>query len=375
MSPFDAVAAAIEQIRHGRMVVVCDGEHPESGGALVVSARFATPQAINFMATHARGLICLALTAERTEELGLELIPARNGSPLGAAFTVSIEAAEGVTTGISAADRARTIQVAIDPDSSAADLHQPGHVFPLRARPGGVLERAGYTEAGIDLARLAGLQPAAVLCEIMSEDGSMAELAELSAYCRRHGLKQICVADLIAHRRHSERLVERVVSTRLPTRYGEFRAIGYRAILDGRQHMAVVKGEVAGVEDVLVRVHCECRVGDVFRSRSCRCGELLEQGLQAIEREGRGVLLYLTGDQGRSEACGLAVDPGRQAAAQLRDYGTGAQILTDLGLSGIRLLTDNPKSIVGLKGHGLSVTGEVPISSGERSRRDALAVG
>jgi 3,4-dihydroxy 2-butanone 4-phosphate synthase / GTP cyclohydrolase II len=376
-SPFATIEEALEEIRRGRMVVVCDDENRENEGDLTMAAQFATPEAINFMAKEARGLICLALTPERCDQLGLDLMAAKNESPFQTAFTISVEAREGVTTGISAADRARTIQVAIDPGSRPEDLVQPGHVFPLKAREGGVLERAGQTEAAIDLARLAGLIPAGVICEVMNEDGTMARVGDLVPYCERHGLKMITVADLIAYRRRTERLVERVVATRLPTAFGEFTAVGYRSLIDDKHHLALVKGEVAGAEDVLVRVHSECLTGDVFHSLRCDCGEQLEAALAMIEREGRGVLLYLS-QEGRGigllnklrayklQEDGLDTVDANVALglpADLRDYGIGAQILVDLGLTSIRILTNNPKKIHGLEGYGLSVSDQVPIQS------------
>jgi len=373
--PFSSVEEALEDFRAGRMVVVCDAEDRENEGDLTMAAQFATPEAVNFMAREGRGLICLTLTPERCDELDLDLMAAKNESPFQTAFTVSVEARQGITTGISAHDRARTIQVAIDPSTTPGDLVQPGHVFPLKAKAGGVLERTGQTEAAVDLARLAGLNPSGVICEVMNDDGTMARVPDLARYCERHGLKMITVADLIAYRRRHDKLVERVVETRLPTDHGDFQAVGFRSLVDGKHHVAMVKGEVAGKVDVLVRVHSECLTGDVFHSQRCDCGQQLETALAQIEQEGEGVLLYLA-QEGRGigllnklrayklQEEGLdTVDANLELGlpADLRDYGIGAQILVDLGLTSIRILTNNPKKIVGLEGYGLRVSAQIPI--------------
>jgi 3,4-dihydroxy 2-butanone 4-phosphate synthase/GTP cyclohydrolase II len=329
------------------------------------------------MTKEARGLICLCLSEDRCDELGLRQMTERNETPYGTAFTVSVEAREGVTTGISAPDRSRTIQVAVDPDAKPEDLVQPGHIFPLRARDGGVLSRAGQTEAAVDLARLAGLIPAGVVCEIMNEDGTMARVPDLIPYCRRHGLKLVTVADLIEYRRRHEQLVERVTTVSMPTVYGDFTAVAFREKLTGKHHVALVKGEVEGAENVLVRVHSECLTGDVFHSLRCDCGEQLEQALGRIASEEHGVLLYMA-QEGRG--IGLlnklrayelqengydTVEANLELGFQpdMRDYGIGNQILAELGLTTIRILTNNPKKITGIEGFGLEVVEQVPIET------------
>ncbi|HEX4733917.1 MAG TPA: bifunctional 3,4-dihydroxy-2-butanone-4-phosphate synthase/GTP cyclohydrolase II [Thermoleophilaceae bacterium] len=373
--PFSTIEAAIEDIRDGKMVIVCDAEDRENEGDLTLAAEFATPEAINFMAKEGRGLICLALEPTRCDELGLDLMAAKNESPFQTAFTVSVEAREGVTTGISAHDRARTIQVAIDPRSTPKDLVQPGHIFPLKAKSGGVLERAGQTEAGVDLARLAGVTPAGVICEIMNDDGTMARVPDLEKFCAKHDMKMVTVADLIEYRRREDKLVHREVEVNLPTAFGDFRAVAYRSLVDNKHHIALVKGDIENQDDVLVRVHSECLTGDVFHSQRCDCGEQLESALSMIEAEGQGVLLYLA-QEGRGigllnklhayklQEEGLdTVDANLKLGlpADLRDYGIGAQILVDLGLSKIRIMTNNPKKIIGLEGYGLEVTDQIPI--------------
>ena len=372
---FCTIEEAIEELKAGRMIILTDDEDRENEGDLVAASEFSTPEAINFMATHGRGLICLALTAEQIDQLGLPPMTQDNQAPLQTAFHVSIEAAEGVTTGISAFDRARTVEAATAPDAKPSDVVQPGHVFPLRAREGGVLVRAGQTEGSVDLARLAGLRPAAVICEIMSEDGSMARLPELKKFGEHHGLKICSVESLISHRRRTEKLVHCAAETKLPTRHGEFQVRVYETDIEDRQHVALVMGDIEPGDPVLVRVHSECLTGDVFGSMRCDCGSQLEQALEMIGEEGKGVLVYM-----RQEGRGIGLsnkirayklqDEGMDTVEanehlgfkpDQREYGLGAQILGDIGVTHMRLITNNPSKRVGLVAHNLEVVDRVPL--------------
>jgi GTP cyclohydrolase II/3,4-dihydroxy-2-butanone 4-phosphate synthase len=372
--PFNTVEEALEDIRQGKMIVMVDDEDRENEGDLVMAAEMATPEAINFMATNGRGLICVPMTKNRIHALQLEQMVAENTDPHGTAFTVSVDAVTS-TTGISAFERAATVKILADPQSEPAELHRPGHIFPLQARDGGVLVRAGHTEGSVDLARLAGLQPAGLICEIMNEDGTMARVPDLLLFVKKHNLKIITLKDLISYRRQSEKLIERVEAVNLPTGFGEFRAVGYLSILDREEHIALVKGTVDDGEPVLVRVHSECLTGDVFHSRRCDCGDQLSAALEEIEHEGRGVLLYM-----RQEGRGIGLlnklrayklqEQGKDTVEanlalgfpeDLRDYGVGAQILADLGISKVRLMTNNPRKIVGLEGYGLNVVERVAL--------------
>jgi len=372
---FDPIEAVIQDIRDGRMVIVTDDEDRENEGDLICAAEKITPQIVNFMATHGRGLICAPLTEDRAKTLGLTAMVERNRDAFSTAFTVSVDAAKGISTGISASDRAKTVAILTDPDARPSDLVHPGHIFPLVAKPGGVLRRAGHTEAAVDLARIAGLQPAGVICEILSEDGESARLPELTVFAKKHGLKICTIEALIQYRRQRERLVEREQVIKMPTDFGTFDLHLYRSKLSDEHHLALVKGNIENGEPVLVRVHSECLTGDVFGSRRCDCGGQLHTALQRIEQEGRGILLYM-----RQEGRGIGLPAKIHAyklqeegydtveanlklgyPMDLRDYGLGAQILYDLGVRKLRLMTNNPRKVVGLQGHNLEIIEQVPI--------------
>ncbi len=380
---FNTIDEALDDIRTGKMVILVDDEDRENEGDLCMAAERVTPEAINFMAKYGRGLICLSLTPERVGELKLPMMTDDNTSPFGTAFTVSIEAKRGVTTGISASDRARTILTAIDPGTKPEDLAKPGHIFPLRAKAGGVLQRAGQTEGSVDLARLAGLTCAGVICEIMSEDGTMARVPELMEFAKKHNLRIVTIKDIIQYRMRTESFVKRIATVKLPTKFGgDFTAIAYGNAIDDNVHIALIKGEITPDDEVLVRVHSECLTGDVFASRRCDCGEQLHKAMEMIRKEGKGVILYM-----KQEGRGIGLinklrayelqDSGLDTVEanlklgfkpDLRDYGIGAQILVDIGVRKMRLMTNNPKKIVGLEGYNLKVVSRVPIEMNPNER-------